>query len=1048
VLCSIHAVAENNFIQIPVSQSGVRFVNRLNETEELNILNYEYYYNGGGVAAGDINNDGKADLYFIANIGPNKLYVNRGDFNFQDVTDFAGVAGAQGWKTGVTMADVNADGWLDIYVCHSGKLPAEMRRNELFINNKDLTFTERAAEFGLDDNSCSTQAAFFDFDKDGDLDMYLLNHNITTFKNFDIREMREKRDPIAGDKLYLNDNGRYRDISEQAGIRGSAIGFGLGIAVGDIDNDGWQDIYVANDYTEPDYLYINNGDGTFTDRMREQMEHISQFAMGCDMADFNNDGWNDLVTLDMLPEDNPRQKEMRGPANYDKYWLQVRYGYHHQVMRNTLQLNNRNGTFSEIGQMAGISNTDWSWTPLLVDFDNDGWKDLFITNGYRRNYINMDFLKYTYEDAKAKARAEGGKTDLMELVNQIPSIDIPNYYFHNNGDLTFSDKSKPAGITENSLSGGATAVDLDNDGDKDLVVNNINQPAFVYRNETSAGNSYIRFRFAGAGKNTFGIGCKVEIRCGDLLQQQELQTTKGYQSSAEPILSFGTGNHATIDEVSVTWPDGNRQTLKNLKTRQSWTFHEMDAKPRSDERRSVNSKTLFATADTLAFRHEENSFVDFKNEFLLPHRLSTLGPKITMGDVNGDGKEDFYIGNAAGAKGGLFISSGDGFIPSAQPALYADSLREDGESFFFDADGDKDLDLLVVSGGNEFEDGSEELADRLYLNDGKGIFLRSEGLLPADTIAGLCVAGADFDADGDQDLFIGGCVRHDAGMVMDACWSDMDGDGRKDLVVAGEWMPVRIFFNRDGHLTEQSMKGIPNSSGWWNFIGTADLDADGDEDILGGNRGDNAQMKASPLHPARLYIKDFDGNGTIDPIITYWIKDGYYPMASRDELLDQLLPLRKKYIYYSKYAYATIDSIFSPAQLKDVIVREAVQFKSVWFENDGHGNFTQHELPNEAQMSAVNAAVTADLDGDKKIDILLAGNNYGLRAEMGRDDASYGLFLKGDGKGGFRVVPSDTSGLLLRGECRELKMVRSENKSTMILAGMNDLPLQMIRIRK
>jgi hypothetical protein len=780
----------------------------------------------------------------------------------------------------------------------------------------------------------------------------------------------------------------------------------------------------------------------------------------------------------MLPEDNPRQKEMRGPANYDKYWLQVRYGYHHQVMRNTLQLNNRNGTFSEIGQMAGISNTDWSWTPLLVDFDNDGWKDLFITNGYRRNYINMDFLKYTYEDAKAKSRAEGAKTDLMELVNRIPSIDIPNYYFRNNGDLTFSDKSKPAGITENSLSGGATAVDLDNDGDKDLVVNNINQPAFIYRNDIPSGNHYVRFRFSGKGKNTFGIGCKVEIRCGELLQKQELQTSKGYQSSAEPVLSFGTGNHTSIDEVTVTWPDGNRQTIKNLKTRQTWTFHESDAKPHPGGRLTLNNKALFAPAESLAFRHEENSFVDFKNEFLLPHRLSTLGPKITTGDVNGDGQEDFYIGNAAGAKGVLFINSVDGFIPTQQPALDADSLKEDGESLFFDADGDKDLDLLVISGGNEFEDGSEELADRLYLNDGKGTFLRSEGLLPTDTIAGLCVAGDDFDADGDQDLFVGGCVRHaayglpvpsrllenqggrfidvtalkckeltEAGMVMDACWADMDSDGRKDLIIAGEWMPVRIFFNRDGQLTERSTNGIPNSSGWWNFICAADLDGDGDEDILGGNRGDNAQMKASPMHPARIYIKDFDGNGTIDPIITYWIKDGYYPMASRDELLDQLLPLRKKYIYYSKYAFATIDSIFSPAQLKDAIVKEAVQFKSAWFENDGHGNFTQHELPNEAQMSAVNAAVAGDLDGDNKTDILVAGNNYGLRAEMGRDDASFGLFLKGDGKGGFSVIPSDRSGLLLRGECRDLKSVQGKNKTTMILAGMNELPLQMIRIR-
>lgn len=1056
------------FTALPSALTGIRFSNQLTETEALNILNYEYYYNGGGVAAGDINNDGKADLYFTANTGPNKLYLNKGDFQFQDITRFAGVEGAGGWKTGVTMVDINADGWLDIYVCHSGKLAAEFRKNELFVNNKDLTFTERAAEYGLDDNSCSTQAAFFDFDRDGDLDMYLLNHNIVTYKNFDIREMRSKRDSVAGDKLFRNDNGTFTDISEAAGIKGSAIGFGLGVAIGDINNDGWPDIYIANDYTEPDYLYHNNGDGTFTDQLAQQLGHISQFAMGCEMADFNNDGWNDLITLDMLPEDNPRQKEMRGPANYDKYWLQVRYGYYHQVMRNTLQLNNQNGTFSEIGQLANISNTDWSWTPLLVDFDNDGWKDLYITNGYRRNYINMDFLKYTYEDAKVKARRQGEKANLMELVNQIPSIDIPNYFFTNNSDLTFTDVSRENGITENSLSGGAVAVDLDNDGDRDLVVNNINQPAFIYRNEGRPNHHFLRLKFRGEGANPFGIGTKVTVRVGHLSQYQEVQLAHGYQSCSDPTLLFGIDDATVVDDIIITWPDQRKQLIKKVPADQTLTILQSDA--RTEKIKPVSQKAkLFTPADTLPFQHEENAYIDFKTEFLLPHKLSTFGPRMSIADVNNDGFTDVFFGSAAGYKNTMLLQHSSGFATTDQPALAADSMNEDGESTFFDADKDGDLDLYIVSGGNEFEVGSPDLQDRLYLNDGKGNFTKATHRLPSDSIAGLCIAPCDFDRDGDIDLFIGGCVQQGryglpvrssllmndrgnfidvtekwcasltvAGMVMDATWSDVNGDQRPDLILVGEWMPVRIFIQNGNKLEEHLSEGIPNSSGWWNCVAAADLDHDGDIDLVGGNRGNNEQMKADSLHPAVMYVKDFDGNGTIDPIITYYIKDGMYPMASRDELLDQLLPLRKKYIYYRQYADETIDSIFTPSQLQGARTLTATEFRTCWFENDGRGNFTKHAFANSVQFSPVNTLLIEDFNGDKHLDILMAGNNFGLRAEMGRNDASFGNFLEGDGHGGFIDVPAVESGLLLRGECRDLQIVELANGKKIIIAGMNN----------
>lgn len=1060
--------AQPLFSALPASRTGIRFSNQLIETEALNILNYEYYYNGGGVAAGDINNDGKIDLYFTANTAPNKLYLNQGDFQFQDITRFAGVEGSGGWKTGVTMVDINSDGWLDIYVCHSGKVAADLRKNELFVNNKDLTFTERAAEYGLDDNSCSTQAAFFDFDRDGDLDMYLLNHNVVTFKNFDIREMRSKRDSVAGDKLFRNDNGKFIDISIEAGIKGSAIGFGLGIAIGDMNNDGWQDIYIANDYTEPDYLYYNNGDGTFTDKLTEQMGHISQFAMGCEMADFNNDGWNDMITLDMLPEDNPRQKEMRGPANYDKYWLQVRYGYHHQVMRNTLQLNNRNGTFSEIGQLANISNTDWSWTPLMVDFDNDGWKDLYITNGYRRNYINMDFLKYTYEDAKAKARREGEKTNLMELVNQIPSIDIPNYFYLNNTDLTFSDVSRENGIIENSLSGGAVAVDLDNDGDRDLVVNNINETAFVYRNEGRPNNHFLKLRFTGDGANTFGIGAKVDLRIGELMQHQEVQLVHGYQSSCDPSLLFGTGNATLIDEIIITWPDQRKEVLQQIKTDQTLSVNQANARF-SKVKPPAKKQKLFLPADSLPALHEENSYIDFKTEFLLPHKLSTFGPRLAIADVDRDGNSDILVGNAAGVKNCLLLQQNSKFIESKQPALAADSMSEDGESAFFDADNDGDVDLYIVSGGNEFESGSAELQDRLYLNDGKGNFTSATNQLPQESIAGLCVAPSDFDGDGDIDLFVGGCVQQgrygmpvksfllmndkgnfrnvaaswcpildSTGMIMDATWSDVNGDQRNDLIVVGEWMAIRIFINTGTKLEEQFDGGIPNSAGWWNCVVAGDLDKDGDIDLVGGNRGNNEQMKADSAHPAVMYVKDFDGNGTTDPIITYWIKDGTYPMASRDELLDQLLPLRKKYIYYKQYADETIDSIFTSLQLQGARRLEATEFRTCWFENDGSGRFKKHVFPNTVQFSPVNAILIDDFNGDKNPDILMAGNNYGLRAEMGRNDASFGNYLQGDGKGRFIDVSSAESGLQITGECRDLQIIHLTNGKRIVVAGINN----------
>ncbi|MBL0102372.1 MAG: VCBS repeat-containing protein [Bacteroidetes bacterium] len=972
------------------------------------------------------------------------------------------------------MADVNNDGWLDIYVCHSGKLAGNLLANELFINNHDLTFTERSAEFGLNDISYSTQAAFFDYDHDGDLDMYLLNHNITTFKNFDIREIRQKRDSLAGDKLFRNDNGHFTNVSAQAGIKGSPIGFGLGIGIGDLNNDGWDDIYVRNDYTEPDYLYINNHDGTFTDQLTTMINHTSQFSMGCDIADFNNDGFEDIITLDMLPEDNQRQKELRGPNNYDKYWLQVKFGYHHQVMRNNLQLNNGNGTFSEIGQMAGISNTDWSWTPLFCDFDNDGWKDLLITNGYRRNFINMDFLKYTYEDAKVKARQEGTKVNFMALLNQIPGIDIPNYIYSNNKDLTFKERTKDWGMFINSFSGGASCADLDRDGDLDVVMNNINSPAFIYRNNNIESGNYLAINFAGSEKNRFGIGCKVELKSSAGIQAEELNLSRGYESSVEPELFFGTGKSELIDEVKVIWPDGKEEIRKKVKTNQRLTFTYTEAKETKKKVEKPIQSTFEKKTDILNFTHSENDFVDFKTEPLIPHKLSVFGPRMSVGDVNGDGLIDVFIGNGAGSKAELQIQTSEGkFVLSEQPAIAADSMCEEGESIFLDIDKDSDNDLFVVSGGYEFESNSPLLQDRLYLNDGKGNFSKSSNLIPNDTIAGLCVKKGDIDNDGDDDLFIGGCVEHahygksvpskilintngvfadatdelcsalnNAGMVMDADFADVNNDGKLDLVITGEWMKIKVFLN-DGHRLIEKTDAVPNSTGWWNCIVANDIDNDGDIDLIAGNRGSNEQLKATEEHPAYLYLKDFDKNGSTEPIITYYIKDGTYPMPSRDELLDQMVSMRKRYIYYHQYADQTIDSMFSAQQLQDAHIDACVEMRTCWFENDGKGNFAKHAFGNEIQMAPINSIVITDVDGDKKNDIILAGNNYSVRAEMGREDAGFGFLLKNNGKGNFSNISSKESGLLIKGDCRNLKLLTLAKKKV-LLAGMNNDSLQTI----
>lgn len=1047
------------FTLLSPKETGIHFSNDIKESEALNVLNYEYFYNGGGVAVGDINNDGLPDLLLTANDKPCKLYLNLGGMKFKDITREAGLEGRPGgWKTGVTMADVNGDGLLDIYICYSGK-DASLRGNQLFINQGNLHFKEEAAEYGLNDSGYCTQAAFFDYDNDGDLDMFLLRHSVKKIDNMELAKYRNDLDPLAGDKLYENRGGHFVDVSQKAGLRQSPLTYGLGIAIADINKDGWPDVYVTNDYNEPDYLYINNHDGTFTDMADKCFRHLAQFSMGVDIADINNDGLPDVMNLDMLPEDNRRQKLLQLQENYESFQLMTGQGLQAQYMRNMLQLNNGDGTFSEIGQLAGVAATDWSWCPLLADFDNDGYKDLFITNGYLRDYTNHDFMRY-WGDYKIRQAMNREPVRLMDLIDSMPSSRLKKYIFRNNGDLTFKNMQTEWGIDQPAVSSGAVYADLDNDGDLDLVVNNINQEAFVYRNNSreQGGGSYLAVKLQGKGGNTAGIGAKVYAYGNGMMQYGEVNPARGYLSCVEAGVCFGFGQASMADSLIIVWPDGRRQKMNGVQLNQRLTVKEEGAMAQVAKDRpgagggrgTAHALPTVFTQSPAFIDYKQVGFGDndFKRQLLMLFMYSRTGPVIARADVNKDGREDLFISGDKVRPGRMYMQLPGGKFDASGPAMGYEDSSTISAATFFDANGDGWPDLYIARGGYSlWEPNTPVLQDVLYLNDGKGGLYRADGALPdVSASAKSCVRPCDFDGDGDVDLFVGGRVIpgqypvtprsyllvndgkghfsavttpfDHVGMVTDAQWIDLDGDGRKDLVICGEFMPVMVFINAPGGFVDKTADYFGNAEpGFWNTLTLADVDGDGREDLIAGNLGLNSCLKISDKEPAELYYADFDHNGSIDPFLNFYVQGVSYPFVSRDELNEQIFAMRRKFTSYKGYSNATMKDIFSPEELAQAQRLTATEARTVCWLNKG-GHFVRTGLPVEAQFAPVCRIMAGDYDGDGKTDLLLLGNHSDNRLKMGAMDASYGCLLKGDGKGHFSYVTQPAAGLSVKGDVK------------------------------
>ena len=1045
---------------------GMSFSNDLGFTNDFNVYKYRNYYNGGGVSIGDINNDGLADVYLTANQLPNKLFLNLGNFQFKDITIPAGVAGEKAWATGVTMVDINADGFLDIYVCNSGDVKGDNKQSELFINNGDLTFTEKAAAYGLADPGYSTHATFFDYDKDGDLDAYLLNNSYQAIGSFDLRRNeRPKRDQLGGDKLMENQNGVFVDVSEKAGIYGSVIGFGLGVSVGDVNNDGWEDIFVSNDFFERDYLYLNQQDGTFKETLTEQMRSISGASMGADMADLNNDGFNDIFVTEMLPSDYQRLKTVTTFEDWNKYQYNVKNGYHHQFTRNMLHLNNGNDSFSEIGRWANIEASDWSWGALFFDMDNDGYKDLFIANGIYQDLTNQDYLQYVASEEVIKSIVSNNQVDYKRLIDIIPSNKVPNHAYKNNGELGF-DSYDNSGLILPSFSNGSAYGDLDNDGDLDLIVNNVNMPLFVFKNKAEkTGNNYLKVSLKGPTDNPNALGAKIKVSTsfGELFQ--EVQPVRGFQSSMEVISTIGVGKDSLVD-ITVTWPSGKMSVRENINVNTQLVFEYANAKVTQEEPK-IDQPIFSATDQTVAV-HKENNFVDFHRERLTYHMLSTQGPKIAFADFDQDGKNEMVFPGAKGYPTQILVATEQGWITDQRNEALFEQIKdvEHTNSAIFDVDQDNDLDLVILSGSIETSIYSTSLYDLVLINQGDGTFVKSPQNLPNDKMKTntQAIAYADIDQDGDQDLFLGersnvgnyglpgsgfilindgkgnfndqtrtlAPALNGIGMITSAVFYDFDQDKDADLLITGEFMGLHFFENSGGKFSPMAHP-LTAEKGWWNTIHLVDLDQDGQKDLVVGNHGTNSRFKANKENPIKLYFNDFDGNGRGEGVLTSTQRDGKeYPFALRHNLIDQMKSLKKKFPNFESFKLADITQIFDPLALKEALVLEANQLNTRAFRNTGNFTFEPIELPKQVQFSPVYAINHGDFDGDGDIDLLMGGNLYKTKPEVGSYDASYGIYLEQTPMG--LKFHSDGKGFNVKGEIRSIEI----NENTIWVGRNND----------